>query len=107
MSSDFLRKLKGERDLKRILETTVKELGDTFACECCQVMLSNPLDPNVTSIYEHKPMKDAELHGLPVTSLPLVLHGRTFGSLNMSRRFEVTPDEITALRVIMGELGDI
>ncbi len=50
MASALVQKLTGVRDLKKILETTVKDLGETFRAETCQVMLTNPLDPNVTSI---------------------------------------------------------
>lgn len=107
MSSELVQKLKGVRDLKKILETTVKDLGEVFNAESCQVMLSNPLDPNVTSICEYKAMQDEELVGLPSMTIPLALHGRTFGSLSLTRKSEVTSDEVNAMRVILGELGDV
>jgi len=105
MNSPLVQKLTGVRDLKRILETTVKELGDHFSADACQILLSNPLDPNVTSICEYRST------GSPIvgrsTTLPLVLQGRTFGSMTMSRSNDVTPDELNMMRVVLGELGDI
>ncbi|RTL46018.1 MAG: HD domain-containing protein [Candidatus Melainabacteria bacterium] len=105
--SEFVQRLAGVRDLKKILETTVKEMGDMYQADCCQIMLSNPLDPNVTSICEFRAMPDDDGRGLSGVTMPLVLHGRTFGSLSMSRRAEVTQDEVNSMRVILGELGDI
>jgi putative nucleotidyltransferase with HDIG domain len=101
-----VQKLFGVRDLKRILETTVRELGDTFNADACQVMLSNPLDPNVTSICEFRAAPDAS-DGETCVTVPLVLQGRTFGSVSVSRDTQLTPDELNALRVLLGELGDI
>jgi putative nucleotidyltransferase with HDIG domain len=105
--SDFVQRLAGVRDLKKILETTVKEMGDIFQADCCQIMLSNPLDPNVTSICEFRAAPDEDGRGHPGVTMPLVLHGRTFGSLSMSRRAEVSQEEVNSMRVILGELGDI
>lgn len=104
--SPLVQKLTGVRDLKRILETTVRELGDTFQAEACQVMLSNPLDPNVTSICEFKAAPDAP-EGENTVTVPLVLQGRTFGSVSVSRDTQLTGDEVSSLRVLLGELGDI
>ncbi len=105
--SEFVQRLAGNRDLKKILETTVKEMGDMYQADCCQIMLSNPLDPNVTSICEFRAMPTDDGRGLANVTMPLVLHGRTFGSLSMARRNEVTQDEVNSMRVILGELGDI
>lgn len=107
MSMEFVQKLSGVRDLKKILETTVKEIGETFGADCCQVMLSNPLDPNITSICEYRVAQLDEMSGFPSVSLPLVLHGRTFGALSMSRRNDVSQEEVNAIRVVLGELGDL
>lgn len=106
MASPLVQKLTGVRDLKRILETTVRELGETFNAEACQVMLSNPLDPNVTSICEYRAAPDAA-DGETCVTMPLVLQGRTFGSVSVSRDSTLTPDEMNAMRVLLGELGDI
>ncbi|CAN5361116.1 hypothetical protein BH10CYA1_BH10CYA1_33540 [soil metagenome] len=105
--SEFVQRLSGVRDLKKILETTVKEMGDMFQADCCQIMLSNPLDPNVTSICEFRAMPGEDMRGIAGVTMPLVLHGRTFGSLSMSRRSEVRQEEVNQMRVILGELGDI
>lgn len=105
--SEFVQRLSGVRDLKKILETTVKEMGDMFQADCCQIMLSNPLDPNVTSICEFRAMPGEDMRGIAGVTMPLVLHGRTFGSLSMSRRNEVSQEEVNQMRVILGELGDI
>lgn len=104
--SPLAQKLFGVRDLKRILETTVRELGDIFSADACQVMLSNPLDPNVTSICEYRSAPDA-VEAEACVTVPLVLQGRTFGSVSVSRDTQLTPDELNALRVLLGELGDI
>ncbi|MBX3150537.1 GAF domain-containing protein [Candidatus Obscuribacterales bacterium] len=104
--SPLVQKLFGVRDLKRILETTVRELGDTFNADACQVMLSNPLDPNVTSICEFRASPDS-IDSEACVTVPLVLQGRTFGSVSVSRDTQLTPDELNALRVLLGELGDI
>ncbi|MBX9667808.1 MAG: HD domain-containing protein [Candidatus Obscuribacterales bacterium] len=107
MASPLVQKLTGVRDLKRILETTVRELGDTFQADACQVMLSNPLDPNVTSICEFRAAPEATDIGDTCVTVPLVLQGRTFGSVSVSRDQQLSPDELNALRVLLGELGDI
>ncbi len=104
----LVQKLTGVRDLKRILETTAKELWETFYADSCLIMLSNPLDPNVTSIYEYRPAKDnGHEENTPSITMPLVLQGRTFGSVSISRDTEVSPDEVNQMRVTLGELGDI
>ena len=108
MTVALLQKLSGVRDLKKILETTVKEIGETFNADSCQIMVSNPLDPNVTSICEFKQHKDQKLpDNLPNVTMPLVIHGRTFGALSLTRRSDVSRDEVNSMRVALGELGDI
>lgn len=104
----LVQKLTGVRDLKKILETTAKELWETFYADSCLIMLSNPLDPNVTSIYEYRPSKDnGHEENSPSITMPLVLQGRTFGSVSISRDTEVSPEEVNQMRVTLGELGDI
>jgi GAF domain-containing protein len=109
--TDLVQKLSGVRDLKRILETTVKELGESFGADSCQIMLSNPLDVNSTSICEYKVPGDEDddddLAGLPRVTLPLMLHGRTLGAFSISRRREVAQQEVNAIRGILGEMSDI
>jgi HD-GYP domain-containing protein (c-di-GMP phosphodiesterase class II)/GAF domain-containing protein len=107
--TDLVQKLSGVRDLKRILETTVKELGESFGADSCQIMLSNPLDVNSTSICEYKVPgdDDEDLNGLPSVTLPLMLHGRTLGAFSISRRREVAQQEVNSIRGILGEMSDI
>jgi HD-GYP domain-containing protein (c-di-GMP phosphodiesterase class II)/GAF domain-containing protein len=106
--TDLVQKLAGVRDLKKILETTVKELGDTFSADACQIMLSNPLDANITSICEFKVPGDPEdFVGLPSVTVPLMLHGRMLGSFSLSRRRDIVQEEVNIIRVILGELSDI
>ena len=108
MTVALLQKLSGVRDLRKILETTVKEIGETFNADSCQIMVSNPLDPNVTSICEFKPHKDVKLpDNIPNVSMPLVIQGRTFGALSLQRRSDVSREEVNSMRVALGELGDI
>lgn len=106
MSTALLNKLTGVKDLRKILETTVKDLGETFAASSCQIMLSNPLDPNVTSICQYQASSDPP----PVTttwSMPLALHGLSFGSLALTRAEGVNASELDSLRLVVGELGNI
>ncbi|PWT96057.1 MAG: hypothetical protein C5B53_10380, partial [Candidatus Melainabacteria bacterium] len=106
MTTALLNKLTGVKDLKRILETTVKEIGETLTAESCQIMLSNPLDPNVTSICEYKsPAEEADAHA--TLTMPLELNGLSFGSITVARRDKASEAEINSLRIIVGELGNI
>jgi HD-GYP domain-containing protein (c-di-GMP phosphodiesterase class II)/GAF domain-containing protein len=106
MTIALLNKLTGVKDLRRILETTVKEVGESLSAESCQIMLSNPLDPNVTSICEYKsPAEEADVKA--TFSMPLVLHGLSFGSISVARRDRVNESEINSLRLVVGELGNI
>ncbi len=111
MNSPFVtqitQKLSGVRDLKRILETTVKDVGDHFSTDACQIILSNPLDPNITSICEYRSTGSPVIPGHSAT-LPLVLQGRTFGSLTLSRSStDVSNEELNVVRLVLGELSDI
>jgi len=111
MNSPFVQqitqKLTGVRDLKRILETTVKDVGDHFSTDACQIILSNPLDPNITSICEYRSTGSPVIPGHSAT-LPLVLQGRTFGSITLSRSStDVSPEELNIVRLVLGELSDI
>lgn len=105
MTSALVQKLAGVRDLKKILETTVKELGETFAADTCQIMLSNPLDPNVTAICEHRvPGDAAELMSVVV---PLTLQGKSLGQLSLSRQASLNADELNSIRITLADLVDI
>jgi putative nucleotidyltransferase with HDIG domain len=102
----LVQRLSGVRDLKRILETTVKEISDSLQADCCQIMLSNPLDSNVTSICEYRQTQE-ELETLPKITFPLVLQGSSFGSVSLRKRTPVLEAEVSAMRVTAGELGGI
>lgn len=106
MTTALLNKLAGVKDLKRILETTVKEIGESLTAESCQIMLSNPLDPNVTSICEYKSPAE-EVDAKTTLTMPLVLNGLSFGSVSLARRDKVSESEINSLRIVVGELGNI
>lgn len=104
----LVQKLAGVRDLKKILETTVKELGESFNADACQIMLSSPLDNNVTSICEYRPPGESDDSGrLPTVTLPLMLHGSALGSFSLSRRHDMAQDEVNSIRVVLGELTDV
>ncbi len=108
MTSALVQQLTGVRDLKKILETTVKELGETFKADVCQVMLSNPLDPNVVAICDYRAAADQESPpDLPTVTLPLSLEGKSFGHIRLARTEAVSSDEVNNIRVILGEMGDI
>jgi len=109
MTTALVQKLQetGVKDLKRILEATVKEITDSLQADCCQIMLSNPLDPNITSICEYKSNQDEAPQPLPTITFPLVLHGSSFGSVSLTKREPVTEAEKNAMRILLGELGTI
>lgn len=112
MPNSLAQKLSGVRDLKRILEITVNELGDSYSLESCQVMLSSPLDPNFTSICEYRDkagpdFQEAISSVVTPLTIPLVLQGRTFGSVSFSRQPELNHDELTELRVTAGEVQEV
>jgi putative nucleotidyltransferase with HDIG domain len=108
MTTALVQKLQetGVKDLKRILEATVKEISDALQADCCQIMLSNPLDPNITSICEYRTNQE-EVERLPTVTFPLVLHGSSFGSVSLTKREAVTEGEKNAMRILLGELGTI
>src|SRR6187551_2519482 len=97
MTSALVQKLTGVRDLKKILETTVKELGETFAADSCQIMLSNPLDPNVTAICEYRPTQE-KLPEAPGLLVPLSLQGKALGQFSLMRQQAVSTDELNSIR---------
>lgn len=106
MVSTLTSKLSGVRDLKKILETTVKDLGETYKAECCQIVLTSPLDPNVTSICEYR-LSDEGRALMPGVKMPLALQGRAFGQVALSRQEPLNTDEVNAIRITLAELGDI
>jgi HD-GYP domain-containing protein (c-di-GMP phosphodiesterase class II)/GAF domain-containing protein len=107
MTTALVQKLTGVRDLKRILEATVKEIGDSLQADCCQIMLSNPLDPNVTSLSEYRGNVEEEAGALLTFTLPLVISGNSFGSLSLLKKVPLSENETNALRILLGELSSI
>jgi len=107
MTTALVQKLTGVRDLKRILEATVKEIGDSLQADCCQIMLSNPLDPNVTSVSEYRGDVEKEAGPLLTFTLPLVISGNSFGSVSLLKKEPLGETETNALRILLGELSSI
>lgn len=106
MAQALIEKLTGVRDLKKILETTVQELGEQFGAEACQIMLGNPLDANVTSICEYRASK-SDLTDLPSLKLPIVLQGNATGMVSLAWNQPVEKEQVNAIRTILTELAEI
>jgi HD-GYP domain-containing protein (c-di-GMP phosphodiesterase class II)/GAF domain-containing protein len=107
MTTPLVQKLAGVRDFKKILETAVKELGETYAADVSQIVLSNPLDNNQTSICEYKADQDIDPNDLPSMTFPLPLQGVGLGMLSLARREPMTENEINWIRITLAELCDI
>jgi putative nucleotidyltransferase with HDIG domain len=108
MRTPLAEKLTGVRDFRKILETTVKELGETYSCELSQIVLSNPLDRNITSICEYRLDPDAEFSGAPHTTFPLHLQGGGLGMVSLARANPpLSMDEVNYISVTLNELATI
>jgi HD-GYP domain-containing protein (c-di-GMP phosphodiesterase class II)/GAF domain-containing protein len=108
MTTELAQKLEGVRDFRKILETTVKEIGETYGADVTQIVLSNPLDRNITSICEYKLFPEAGEDGeLPVTTFPLPLEGPGLGSIMLGRKDEFHENELNWIRITLAELNDI
>ncbi len=105
MSSALATKLTGVRDLKKILETTVKELSESFSADACQIVLTSPLDRNITTVCEYKVADNGE--EASCLRLPIALQGNAQGYVALSRQQLLTVEDINTLRVIMAELAEI
>ncbi len=105
MTSALATKLTGVRDLKKILETTVKELSESFSADACQIVLTSPLDRNITTVCEYKVTDNGE--DTSCLRLPIALQGNAQGYVALSRQQLLTEDDINTLRVIMAELAEI
>lgn len=104
----LLEKLSDVRDFRKILETTVKEIGENYSSDVCQIILSNPLDSNFTSICEYVANADEEIQDdLPFTSFPLHLEGGGLGLLNVSRQNNLSSNEINEIRITLANIADI
>ncbi len=110
MISTLLEKLGDLKDLKGILETTVNELGLSLDSAACQILLANPLDPNSALICENIITPDANPSGpsrVPNLTLPLVLNGRSFGSLTLNRSTPWLASEIESTQVLIVKLSEL
>ncbi len=108
MTTEIAQKLEGVRDFKRILETVVKELGETYSADVSQIVLSNPLDHNITSICEYKLYPEANANEMPVRmSFPLPLEGVGLGAVSLARQTEFHENEINWIRITLAELCDV
>jgi len=111
MTSTLIQKLSECKELRSILETTVTEVGQSLDSYCCQILLANPLDPNSALICEgysqtenKKPDNQSDL---PSTTLPLVLNGRSFGSLTLTRKAPWSTDEINSTNLLIAKLSEL
>src|ERR1700722_4669258 len=111
MTSPLIQKLGECKDLKRILETTVTEVGQSLHSGCCQILLANPLDPNSAVICEGYAQPDSprpeNQSDWPRLTLPLVLNGRSFGSLILIRNGPWSIEEIDSTSVLIAKLSEL
>ncbi len=103
----LLEKLSDVRDFRKILETTVKEIGENYSAEVSQIVLSNPLDSNFTSICEYIANPDEIPEDLNSKQFPLHLEGGGLGILSVSRQNSFTPSEINEIRISLADISDI
>jgi HD-GYP domain-containing protein (c-di-GMP phosphodiesterase class II)/GAF domain-containing protein len=108
MTTELAQKLQSVRDFKKILETVVKDLGETYSADVSQIVLSNPLDRNLTSICEYKLYPEAEAGEMPVhKSFPLPIEGQYLGAVTLARRSEFHENELNWIRITLAELSDV
>jgi hypothetical protein len=111
MTSALVQKLSECKELRRILETTVIELGQSLNSSCCQILLANPLDPNSALISEgyaqEGPAKVDIKVDAPRLTLPLVLNGRSFGSLILVRNTPWSIEEIDSTNLLIAKLSEL
>ena len=108
MTTELAQKLDGVRDFKKILETVVKELGETYTADVSQIVLSNPLDHNITSICEYKLYPEAVAEEMPVSmSFPLPLEGSGLGAVTLARKNEFHENEVNWIRITLAELSNV
>lgn len=103
----LVEKLSDVRDFRKILETTVKEIGENYSSDVCQIILSNPLDTNFTSICEYVANPEEVQDDLPSTTFPLLLEGGGLGLLSVSRQGVLSQDEINEIRITLANIADI
>lgn len=107
MTIALVEKLSDVRDFRKILETTVKEIGETYSADLSQIVLSNPLDTNTTSICEYLSNPDEIPRAPQLTSFPLTLEGGGLGVLNIARSVQLAPDEVNEIRITLAEIANI
>lgn len=107
MISALVEKLSDVRDFRKILETTVKEIGETYSADLSQIVLSNPLDTNTTSICEYLSNPDEIPRAPALTSFPLTLEGGGLGVLNIARNENLSLEEVNEIRVTLAEISNI
>ena len=107
MTLALVEKLSDVRDFRKILETTVKEIGENYSSEMCQIILSNPLDTNFTSICEYIANPEEVQDDLPSTTFPLHLEGGGLGLLSVSRQNTLTKEEVDEIRITLANISDI
>ena len=103
----LVEKLSDVRDFRKILETTVKEIGENYSSEICQIILSNPLDTNFTSICEYIANPEEVQDDLPSSTFPLHLEGGGLGLLSVSRQNVLTREEIDEIRITLANIADL
>ena len=107
MTSVLVEKLSDVRDFRKILETTVKEIGETYSADLSQIVLSNPLDTNITSICEYLSNPDEIPRHPQLTTFPLTLEGGGLGVLNIARAQDLNADEINEIRIALAEISNV
>lgn len=107
MTSPLAEKLSDVRDFRKILETTVKEIGENYSADVSQIILSNPLDSNFTSICEYLANPEETPDDLPSTTFPVHLEGGGLGLLSVSRQQELAVQEINEIRLTLADIADI
>lgn len=107
MTSQLAEKLSDVRDFRKILETTVKEIGENYSADVSQIILSNPLDSNFTSICEYLANPEETPDDLPSTTFPVHLEGGGLGLLSVSRQQELAVEEINEIRLTLADIADI
>ncbi|MBX9689746.1 MAG: HD domain-containing protein [Candidatus Obscuribacterales bacterium] len=103
----LVEKLSDVRDFRKILETTVKEIGENYSADVSQIVLSNPLDSNFTSICEYIANPEDLQEDLPCSTFPVHLEGGGLGLLSLSRQNLLTQKEVNEIRLTLADIADI
>lgn len=112
MTAQLLQKLSEIKDLKRLVEATVTELGQSLEAEYAQILLTNPLNANSSIIFEaytgKNPTAQNENGGSKNARLSLALDidGRGFGTVILSRNKIWSSEEIDETRILAGKISE-